>query len=67
MSSSLINYGIPATFLDLISWLHKISIDMDTLNINKPERTQHPRSRSNEMDWTPTVRVNYTKPRIKPY
>jgi hypothetical protein len=35
--SSLINYGIPATFLDLISWLHEISIDMDALNINKLE------------------------------
>jgi len=37
MSSSLINHGIPATFSDLISRLHKISIDMDTLNINKAE------------------------------
>jgi hypothetical protein len=67
MSSSLINYGIPATFLDLISRLHEISIDMDALNINKPERTRRPRSRSDKMDWTPTVRVNRTEPRTKPH
>jgi hypothetical protein len=42
--SSLINYGIPTTFLDLISWLHEISTDMDTLNINKVEQTQRLRS-----------------------
>jgi hypothetical protein len=50
MSSSLINYSIPATFLDLISRLHEISIDMNTLNINKLERTRRPRSRSDKMD-----------------
>jgi hypothetical protein len=65
--SSLINHGIPATFLDLISWLHEISTDMDALNINKPEWTRRPRSRSDEMDWTPTMRVNRTKPRMKPH
>jgi hypothetical protein len=42
--SSLINCGIPATFLNLISWLHEISTDMDALNINKLERTWRPRS-----------------------
>jgi hypothetical protein len=44
MLSFLINYSIPATFLDLISWLHEISIDIDALNINKLEQTQRPRS-----------------------
>jgi hypothetical protein len=65
MSSSLMNRGIPATFSDLISRLHEISIDIDALNINKVERTRRPRSRSNEMDWTPTIRINRAEPRTK--
>lgn len=37
MTNALMNRGIPATFSDLISWLHEISTDIDALNINKIE------------------------------
>ena len=69
MTNSLMNRGIPAIFSELISRLHKISTDIDALNIDKPERIYRSRpSRSNnEIDWTPAVAVNrtelYTKPR----
>jgi hypothetical protein len=57
--------GVPSTFSELIARLHEISADNDTLDIN---RTRNPRAirPDDEMDWTPTVRVNRTEPRTKP-
>ena len=63
------NRGIPATFSELISRLHEISMDIDALNIDKPERICRscPSRLNDEIDWTPAVAVNctelYTKPR----
>lgn len=62
MTESLMNRGIPPTFIGLIARLHEISNDMDALCINRPQRPRSPKTSSTEatyelMDWTPTTTV----------
>lgn len=55
MTNSLMNRGIPATFMGLISRLHEISTDRDALDINRPQRSRHTSEITHDpMDWTPT-------------
>ncbi|OQD77422.1 hypothetical protein PENANT_c103G01711 [Penicillium antarcticum] len=55
MTDSLMNRGIPATFMGLISRLHEISTDRDALDINRPQKGRPTSSVVYDpMDWTPT-------------
>jgi hypothetical protein len=55
MTDSLMNRGIPATFIGLISRLHEISTDRDALDINRPQNGRHRSAITYDpMDWTPT-------------
>ena len=58
MSVALMNRGIPDTYSGLITRLHEISTDIDTLNLSGEgsSKTSSRRPKQlDEMDWTPTV------------
>jgi hypothetical protein len=43
ISAALINRGIPATYLGLVSYLHEITTNIDALNLSK--------NRSNKLSY----------------
>jgi hypothetical protein len=61
MTKILQYHGVPSTFLELITRLHEISADNNTLDINST-RNARPKRMTDEMDWTPMVSVNHTEP-----
>ena len=70
MSVALMNRGIPATYSELITRLHEISTDIDTLNLSggnnsgSRKKTASRRLKDpDEMDWTPTVNAHRTEAR----
>ena len=66
MTETLRYRGVPNTFSELITRLHEISADNDTLDINRTRNTRSIRT-TDEMDWTPTVSVNRTETYTKHY
>lgn len=67
MTDSLMNRGIPPTFIGLISRLHEISTDRDALAIHRSQRSKPSRAQDNndDMDWTPTVSANASSLRTR--
>lgn len=60
MTDSLMNRGIPPTFMGLISRLHEISTDREALAIHRSQRSKPSRAQDNDddMDWTPSISAN---------
>lgn len=67
MTDSLMNRGIPPTFMGLISRLHEISTDRDALSIHRSQRNKPARAQGNDddMDWTPTISANVSSLRTR--
>ena len=65
MTETLRYRGVPSTFSELITRLHEISADNDTLDINRPQRTRslrRPQEVTYEpMDWTPTQAITVNR------
>jgi hypothetical protein len=66
MTETLRYRGVPNTFSELITRLHEISADNDTLDINRTRNTRPTRT-TDEMEWTPTVSVNRTESHTNRY
>ena len=61
MSAALMNRGIPDTYSGLVTRLHEISTDIDTLNLSgegSRNTSNRRRKQPDEMDWTPTVNAH---------
>jgi hypothetical protein len=52
MSAALINYGVPATYSGLVSRLHEITTNMDTLNLskNRSNKASHHQQKDPDLD-----------------